>query len=307
KIWNASRFVLLNCDDVLREKGELAWETQLAPPELADRWILSRLNRVALEVGEALGEFRFHEAAAALYHYFWDDFCDWYIELSKPFVTAKEGTPQSLAVKRRIIYVLERSLRLLHPIMPYITEELWQKLPHDGETITLAKFVHYDPAQVDESAEREMTLVVDLVTRLRSIRSEFEISPGKPLHAQIAAADNDTGEVIRKAEDHIKRLAWLEQLEFVERLPAGRGYARDVTSGASLTVPLEGLVDFEQERTRLERELGKLVAEREGLEKRLANQDFINRADPDVVERTRERATELESRIAKIRSMIGTL
>ena len=110
KIWNATRFVLLNCDDVLDTQGgePLDWETEIAPPELADQWILSRLNRVALEVRDALAEFRFHEAASTLYHFFWDDFCDWYIELSKPFVTAKEPTPQSTAVKRRIIYVLEQ-------------------------------------------------------------------------------------------------------------------------------------------------------------------------------------------------------
>ena len=117
----------------------LDWETGIAPPELADQWILSRLNRVALEVRDALAEFRFHEAASTLYHFFWDDFCDWYIEMSKPFVTAKDPTPQSTAVKRRIVYALEQSLRLLHPVMPFITE-LWQRLPHKGETICLAEF-----------------------------------------------------------------------------------------------------------------------------------------------------------------------
>jgi valyl-tRNA synthetase len=307
KIWNASRFVLLNCDDVLSEKEPIDWETQLAPPELADLWILSRLNRTALEVNNAFTEFRFHEAAAALYHYFWDDFCDWYIELSKPFVTAKDPSPQSVAVKRRIIYLLERSLRLLHPIIPYITEELWQRLPHKGETITLAEFVSPDPAKIDERAEREMGLVIDIVTKLRSIRSEFEIPPSSPLRAQIAPANDEARNVIALMEDRIKLLARIEQIDIVEKLPARRGYARDVTSGAALAVPLEGLIDFENERARLEREVRKLVAEREGLEKRLANQDFIDRAASDVVERTRDRAAELESRIAKIRSMIETL
>jgi valyl-tRNA synthetase len=307
KIWNASRFVLLNCDDVLQEKKPLAWETELAPAELADRWILSRLNRAALEINKAYDEFRFHEAAAAIYRYFWDDFCDWYIELSKPFVTSKNPTPQSIAVKRRIIYVLERSLRLLHPIMPFITEELWQKLPHQGETITMAEFVTFNPSQLDERAEREMNLVIEIVTKLRSIRSEFEISPATQLRAQLAPSDNGAREVIKQAEDHIERLARIEKLELVEQLPSRRGYARDVMNGAALAVPLEGLIDFEKERVRLEKELNKLVAEREGLEKRLANQDFINRAAADVIARTRERAEELESRIAKLRSMIGTL
>jgi valyl-tRNA synthetase len=307
KIWNAARFVLLNSDDVLQSKDLIDWETQLAPPELADLWILSRLNRVALEVHSALGEFRFHEAAATLYHFFWNDFCDWYIELSKPFVTAKEKTPQSTAVKLRMIYVLERSLRLLHPIMPYITEELWQKLPHRGETICLAEFVSHNSAQLDGRAEREMNLVIDIITKLRHIRSTFKIAPSVPLRAQIATTETAARDVIKGMEDHIKRLARIERVDLVDDLPAQRGSARAVVSSATISVSLEGLIDFEKERARLEKELGKLASEHNELEKRLANQDFINRAAADVVASTRERSAELVDQIARLRSMIEAL
>ena len=307
KIWNAARFVLLNCDDVLKSGEPIDWETQLAPPELADLWILSRLNRVALEVHSALGEFRFHEAAATLYHFFWDDFCDWYIELSKPYVTAKEPTPQSRSVKRRIIYVLERSLRLLHPIMPYITEELWQKLPHKGETICMAEFVSHNSAQLDGRAEREMNLVIEIVTKLRNIRSTFNIAPSVPLRAQIVPADDAARDVIKRMDDHIRRLARIEELELADQPSEQRGSARAVISGAVIAVSLEGLIDFDKERARLEKELGKIVGEREGLENRLANQDFINRAAPDVVAVTRDRSAELMDQIAKLRSMIEAL
>jgi valyl-tRNA synthetase len=307
KIWNAARFVLLNSDDVLQSKDLIDWETQLAPPELADLWILSRLNRVALEVHSALGEFRFHEAAATLYHFFWNDFCDWYIELSKPFVTAKEQTPQSTAVKLRMIYVLERSLRLLHPIMPYITEELWQKLPHKGETICLAEFVSHNSAQLDGRAEREMNMVIEIITKLRNIRSTFKIAPSVPLRAQIAPTDTAARDVIKGMEDHIKRLARIETIELVDDLPAQRGSARAVVSGAMISASLEGLIDFEKERTRLEKELGKLVSEHDQLEKRLANQDFISRAALDVVASTRERSAGLVDQIARLRSMIEAL
>ena len=307
KIWNATRFVLLNCDDVLQGHDLIDWETQLAPPELADLWILSRLNRVALEVHNALGEFRFHEAAAALYHFFWDDFCDWYIELSKPFVAAKEATPQNTAVKRRIIYILERSLRLLHPIMPFITEELWQRLPHKGETISLADAVMPNSAQVDGRAEREMNLVIEIIKKLRNIRSEFNLAPSVPVRAQIAAGEESVRDVIARMEEPIKRLAKVEQLELVDQLTPKRGSARAVIGNATIAVPLEGLIDFEKERARLQKELAKLVAERESLEKRLANQDFISRAAPEVVAATRERAEELENQIARLRSMIDAL
>jgi valyl-tRNA synthetase len=307
KIWNATRFVLMNCDEVLEAQEPVDWETELSPPELADLWIQSRLSRVALDVHSALGEYRFHEAAAVLYQFFWNDFCDWYIELSKPFVTAKESTPQSLAVKRRIIYVLERSLRLLHPIMPYITEELWQRLPHRGETICAAEFVAHNSAQLDGRAEREMALVIDVITKLRNIRSSFGISPSVSLNAVIAPADAAAREVITRMEDHIKRLARIEDLQLVEKLEATRGAARAVVTGAEIAVPLEGLVDFDKERARLEKEIGKLTGELAGLEKRLGNADFIARAAAEVVEASRQRAEELNDQIAKLKATIESL
>ena len=307
KIWNATRFVLMNCDDVLEDQRPVNWETELSQPELADLWILSRLNRIALDVHSALGEYRFHEAADALYRFFWNDFCDWYIELSKPFVTAKESTPQSVAVKRRIIYVLERSLRLLHPIMPYITEELWQRLPHKGKTICAADFVTHNSAQLDGRAEREMTLVIEIITRLRNIRASFSIAPSLPLTAEIAATDENSRAVIEAMQDHIKRLGRIESLYIVDRLGAARGTARAVVSGAEIAVPLAGLVDFDKERARLEKEIGKLSNELAGLEKRLGNDDFIARAAAEIVATSRERAAELKDQMAKLKATIESL
>ncbi len=277
KIWNATRFVLMNCDEIM-ESGEPPriedWETELAPPELADLWILSRFNHTALDVHDALTEFRFHEAAALLYHFFWDNFCDWYIELSKPLVTAKESTPQSTAVKRRIIYILERSLRLLHPLMPFITEELWQRLPRppnkNGETICLAEFPQHNAAQLDGRAEREMELVIELITKLRSLRATFNIAPSVLLKAQIAPADDASKAVLEKMAPHIQRLARLDELQLVEQLAAEKGCARAVIAGAEVSVPLAGLIDFDKEKARLDKEAGKLANELAGLEKRLA-------------------------------------
>jgi valyl-tRNA synthetase len=307
KIWNATRFVLLNCGEVLDAGEPAQWETELAPPTLADRWILSRFNRAAEEARAALAEYRFHEAAATLYHFFWDDFCDWYIELAKPYVTAKTDAPESTAVRQRIIYVLERSLRLLHPLMPFITEDLWQRLPHRGETICLAEYPLPDPAQIDEQAEREMALLIELVTKLRNIRSTFNIAPSAPLRAQIATVDEATREVIARLEEHIKRLARIEQLLVVNEITAQRGAARAVMSGIEIAVPLEGLIDFDKERARLERDLTKFQGEYEGLEKRLANPDFVNRAAPEVVAATQTRAAELRDQIAKLRDMLAAL
>src|SRR5262245_18317596 len=227
--------------------------------------------------------------------------------MSKPFVTAKEPTPQSTAVKRRIKYVLEHSLRLLHPIMPFITEELWQRLPHEGETISLAEFTPGDPARIDEGGEREMALVIEVISKLRNIRSTFNIAPSVKLKAQIAPADAPTRELISRMEDHIKRLARIEELQIVDKLPARRGSARAVAGASEIAVPLEGLIDFEKERERLEKELNKLINERGGLEKRLSNQDFISRAAAEVVEATRARAEELDDQVAKLRAVIESI
>jgi valyl-tRNA synthetase len=304
KIWNASRFVLLNCGEELDASKAIPWETELGEPELADRWILSRFNRVALEVTDALAEFRLHEAAATAYHFFWDDFCDWYIELSKPHVTSRDVSDQSRAVKRRIIHMLERSLRLLHPIMPFISEDLWQRLPHAGETISLAPFPEANAAELDGRAEREMNFLMELITRLRSIRSVFNISPAQTIDARVATRDELVSALVSTNVGHIRRLAKVNRLELIEDLSTEKGFARAVVGEAAIEVPLEGLVDFDKERKRLETELAKLKAEQESLAMRLANADFVSRAAPDVVASTRARHDEMSGQISRLAGII---
>ena len=307
KIWNAARFVLLNCGEVLDAQQPVEWAAAQAEPMLADRWILSRLNRTTQEVNAALQDYRFHEVAAKLYHFFWDDFCDWYIELAKPFVASPEITPENTAVRQRIIYVLERSLRLLHPLMPFITEELWQRLPHRGETICLAEFPRFEAAQLDERAEREMTTLIEVVTKLRNIRATFNIAPSVPLRAEIATTDESLREVITRMENQIKRLARVAEIKVVTALSVQRGSARAVMPGAEIAVPLAGLIDFDKERARLDNTLAKLTGELGGLEKRLSNPEFIARAAADVVEQAHTRATELQDQIARLKAMIEAL
>ncbi|HEY7179905.1 MAG TPA: valine--tRNA ligase, partial [Blastocatellia bacterium] len=182
-----------------------------------------------------------------------------------------------------------------------------QRLPHKGETITLAEFTPGDPARIDERAEREMATVIEMIARLRNIRSTFNIAPSIKLKARIAPADAATRDLIARMEEHIKRLAPIEELKIVDKLGAGKGSARAVVGATEIAVPLEGLIDFEKERARLEKELNKLINERGGLEKRLSNQDFISRAAADVVETTRARAEELDDQTAKLRAVIEAL
>ena len=309
KIWNATRFVLLNCDDIFESQEACGWETALSAPTLADRWILSRLNRTASEVDSALREYRFHEAASTMYDFFWRDFCDWYIELSKAYVTSKEITDETTAVKRRIIYILERSLRLLHPLMPFLTEELWQRLPATdaakGDTISLSAFPSAGP--LDEEAERRMELFIGIVSRLRNIRSTFNIPPSVSIDAQVHARESESKAVISEMSEQIKRLARLGKLEVVESTAAGHGIVRDVVSDIELAVGLQGLVDFEKEKDRLNATLVKSEKELESLQKRLGNADFVARAAAEVVAQNRERVAELESQIAKLKEMIAAM
>jgi valyl-tRNA synthetase len=263
------------------------------------------LNAATAEVNSALAEYRFHEAAATLYQFFWNDFCDWYIELSKPFVTSTESNDENRAVKRRIIHILERSLTLLHPLMPFITEELWQRLPHKDATICLNEFP--EAAARDEQAEREMDLFVGLVTKLRNIRSTFNIAPSVAISAKVAATEVTSQSVIAAMNAQIKRLVRLETLEVVEQIETQKGSVHDVVSDIEIAVPLAGLVDFEKEKARLEGNVTKLSKELEGLQKRLSNADFVARAAAEVVAESRARAAELEDQIAKLNAMIAAM
>src|SRR5258705_2259641 len=196
KIWNAARFCLLNSEGATVKPDLLEVTPGLA---LHDRWILSRLNRTARDVGQALAGYQFHEAVQTLYHFFWDDFCDWYIELAKNDVAAEEATERRAEARTRLLTVFEQALRLLHPFMPYITEELWQRLPGaDGKllhrayagaepTIMLTAYPESIPTLIDEQAEWEMQAIIDLVSRVRNIRSEMNIKAGERVPILIGA------------------------------------------------------------------------------------------------------------------------
>ena len=200
--------------------------------------------------------------------------------------------------------MLERSLRLLHPIMPFITEDLWQRLPHTGETISLAAFPEANAAELDGRAEREMDFLIELITRLRNVRSVFNISPSQTIDARIATSDDLLQAIVKSNREHIRRLAKVNELELIASLSTEKGYARAVVGEASIEVPLEGLVDFDKERKRLETELAKLKGEQEGLAKRLANPDFVSRAAPDVVATTRSRHEEMSGQISRLSDII---
>ncbi len=320
KIWNATRFCLLNSDGASLEYPLLRadLDSREMPPKggtqnLADRWIISRLNKTALDVNKALGKYEFHTAVSLLYHFFWDDFCDWYIELKKDEINAGDIAASSL-----ILSVLEQALRLLHPFMPYLTEELWQKLPgtsanlhntayRDAEaTIMLSDYPKGDAALIDEKAEADMSLVIETIRRVRNIRTEMNIKPSDRVAINVAA-----GQAIRDTlaanEAQILKLARADKLVLGETLDVPKASAKAVITNAEIAVPLEGLIDFEKERARLGGQIEKLGKELERLSGQLSNVDFVNKAPAEKVEALRERKTELEIQIRTLTQNLHAL
>ncbi|MBI3951831.1 MAG: valine--tRNA ligase [Acidobacteria bacterium] len=304
KIWNAARFVLMN-SSTLEASDQPPTSRNLA---LHDRWILSELHRTIAQVNLDLEEFRFHEAAQSLYHFFWDDFCDWYIEFSKAQVSSKENTPEVQAARQRLVHVLETALRMLHPLMPLITEELWQRLPRakTGESICLAPFPVADAALIDVEAERQMQIIIELIKKVRNIRSELNIDLSKELQLLAHAPNGAARRLIEENSEPIKRLARV-RIEFVSSLDGLRHVARDVVAETEIALPLEGLIDFDKESARLTKNLAKIEKEVEQLNRRLTSPDFLERAAEDVVASTRERYQELQEKQKRLTEILQDL
>jgi valyl-tRNA synthetase len=329
KIWNAARFCLLNSEGALVNSG-----FEAAPQEwkLHDRWIISRLNKTARDVRQALEGYEFHQAVQTLYHFFWDDFCDWYIELTKYDVLTEIAseelrgeTPEFLgAARSRLVTVLERSLRLLHPFMPYITEELWLKLPGispsllhsayaDAEpTIMLASYPEADASLIDEEAETAMQAVIELVSRVRNIRSEMEIKPSQKIQIIVRTSDQRLNDIFENNSAQIMRLTRASKMKYARwansPVEIPRASARAVLAGgAEVAVPLEGLIDFDQEKQRLGKEKGKLASEASKLAAQLANPQFAERAPAEKVDELRARITDIAQRTVQLDQTIANL
>ena len=288
KIWNATRFVLSRVGE-----AEVAPELDhggLADPE---RWILSRLSRTAAEVNERFAEFRFDQACERLYHFFWGDLCDWYIELSKPVLLGGTERPRVAEV---LLTVLEASLRLLHPVMPFLTEELWQRLPGSRrihpESIALAPYPEARQEWLDQEVERRMDLLKEVVTRVRTLRAELKLAPQARPVLHLETADEELGGFLAEQAPLIVFLCRLADLQ-MGAAPAGAG--RDAIAGVRIGLAAEGDLSA-TDRRRVESELADIGAQIERVEQLLANRQFVAKAPAKVVEGNRRRLAELERR-----------
>jgi len=303
KIWNASRFVLMNLEG--HSPGEPVAET------VADAWILSRLADLAARVDEGLLTYEFGETARALYDFFWNEFCDWYIELAKGRL--QSGDPAArLAVQRNLVFVLDRALRLLHPMMPFVTEEIWRKLPLAPEDRADSLMVALWPAPEslakwrDDGAEQSVRAVQEAVTAVRAIRARYSVPP-KTLVDVIVRAGGADALVLSNQADIIKALAGIGTLTVNDLAEKPPHSAVAVAAGAELFVPLEGLIDFAHERTRVRKGLEAAQADLDKLTRKLANEGFLAKAAEDVIEKDRCRAQELAEAVAKYTAQLAEL
>ena len=285
KIWNAARFSLMNLEDYPAEGAAAGREEK----SLKDRWILSRLQRTTAEVVRSLDEYRFNDAAAAVYSFFWHEFCDWYLELIKPTLYGKETPEERMAAQLTLKEVLKNGLKLLHPFMPFITEEIWQKLTQDGTSIMVSPFPSLDESQIDEVAEREMGLVMDVITSIRNIRGEMGIAPSKKLRVIISAPRVEEKTVIASAQGDIVNLAGLEELAIKGDMEEPKGVATGVVGAMRIFVLLEGLINIAEEKARLEKEMAKLEKDLAIVARKLANRDFLEKAAEAVIRKEEEK------------------
>lgn len=298
KIWNAGRFLLLYLEEARAvEEGEIArlWEDEEL--ELEDRWILGRLQQIILNTNRNLEKFLFHEASNELYHFFWHEFCDWYIELIKPRITGKENGKERAQLLAT--YVLETSLRLLHPFIPFITEELWQKVPHQGETIMTRPYPSGRREWIDGKAIEQMELLQDLVSSIRRLRSENEIDPRKRLALELVG-DGRARDFIESQRHHLLNLANLESVQFLSELSQQGMRVPGVARLAEFALVLDDAIDLQAELERLGREIEKTRKEVERLARQLENREFLEKAPREVVEAARRRHQEAGERLKKL-------
>ena len=295
KLWNAARFVLMYLGNDYSYPG--------LPKDLAieDKWILSKVNTLAKEVTDNLERFELGIAVAKLYDFIWDVFCDWYIEIAKIRLQSGEGADTAKAV---LVYVLTDILKLLHPFMPFITEEIYQAIPHDTESIMISKWPEYDPTLSFADEEAQMEKIMDAIRAIRNRRAEMNIPPSKKSKVYVETAFSD---VFAVGSEFIKRLAYASDVEIADAFGDLGNTVTIVTNDAKIYIPLGDLVDFEAEAKRLQKELAAVEEKLAFINKKLDNPGFVNKAPEKVVQQNRDEAAKLTEKIANLRSSLENL
>jgi len=288
KIWNAARFTLTNLSDYHPDR-----RVDKSALSLPDRWILSRLHRAVSDTVRALDEYKFNEAAGTIYQFIWHELCDWYLEMIKPAIYGKGEPLERIVAQETLHHVMKTALRLLHPFMPFVTEEIWQHLSRDGSSIMVSPYP--DPADfsTDEEAEKEMEILMEIITRIRNVRGEIGLPHSKKLAALIPNPPSETREIIERGLAYIKNLANLISLTITAEESEPRGAATAVAGHIKIFVLLEGAIDPAAEKARLEKELAKIKKDLMIVNGKLSNEQFHAKASPEVVRLEKEKQEKL--------------
>ncbi|MHC5218501.1 valine--tRNA ligase [Enterococcus sp. LJL128] len=301
KIWNASRFVIMNIEGMTVEDIDFSGEKTVA-----DRWILTRLNETIERVTELFDRFEFGEAGRQLYNFIWDDFCDWYIEMSKEILYGEnEGAKQT--TKSILVYTLDSILRLLHPIMPFVTEEIWEKIPHVGTSLVVAEYPLVRQELSDAQAATGMEVLKEVIRAVRNIRAEVNTPLSKPITLLIKTTDEATDQFLIANKSYIERFCNPEELTISGNITPPELAMSAILSGVEIYLPLAGLINIEEEIARLEKELGKWDQEVKRVQGKLSNERFVSNAPEDVVQAEKEKEKDYLEKQKTVRDRIEQL
>ncbi|MEC5422035.1 valine--tRNA ligase [Virgibacillus sp. C22-A2] len=301
KVWNASRFSLMNMEDFTYEDIDLSGEKSLA-----DKWILTRLNETIEHVTRNTNKYEFGEAGRHLYNFIWDELCDWYIEMAKlPLYGEDEAKKRT--TKSVLAHVLDQTMRMLHPYMPFITEEIWQQLPHKGESITVAEWPEVRKDFHDDQAADEMKRLVSIIKSVRNIRAEVDTPMSKQIKLLIQAENETIVSELESNRIYLERFCNTSELTISTKIDVPDKAMSAVITGSELFLPLEGLIDFDKEIERLEKELAKWTKEVERVQNKLANEGFIKKAPQEVVEEEKQKEQDYREKQSKVKVRLNEL
>ncbi|MFD2670495.1 valine--tRNA ligase [Marinicrinis sediminis] len=294
KIWNASRFALMNLQDFKASDIDLSGNL-----ETADRWILHRLNETVKDVTRLMDQYEFGEVGRLLYNFIWDDLCDWYIEFAKINLYG-ENEQAKRTTQSVLAYALDQTMRLIHPFMPFISEEIWQHLPHEGETLVQAAWPIYSSSLEDADAVEQMELLKNVIGAVRNIRGEVNAPMSRKIEMSLKATQTRAADILRKNEEYIIRFCGTSHLEMGLEVEAPDQSMTAIVTGAEIYLPLAGLIDIEQEIARLQKELQSLDKEVERVEKKLANENFVAKAPAKVIEEEKAKQADYTEKRDKV-------
>ena len=302
KIWNSYRFLGMNLDEISDDYQSCSDDF-----ELADRWILSRLDHTIKAVTGSLEAFHMSDAFKAIYHFFWDEFCDWYLELIKARLYDDENPQGRKTAQTVATFVLKQCMHMLHPVIPFITEEIWQRLKNDGEADLVKAAWPESIDRIDEAAESEMAFVQDVITGIRTARGEMNIPPAARANLLYRTADNNIVRMLDAHGNYIESLARIDSIVAITDTSDLQSAAAVIVNGAELFIPLAGLIDIELEKKRLDKEIGRLEKQVTGLEKKLSNDSFLAKAPAEVVAKDKQKLHDFAEKLGKLKQNLERL